>query len=58
MSVSYDLHQIAIVPTSLIIHCISSSIIMLQSTTLGIEIIKYVVFWMYNELLHDMSKQH
>jgi hypothetical protein len=31
---------------------------MLQSTTLGIEIIKYVVFQMYNELLADMSKQH
>jgi hypothetical protein len=56
MSVSYDHHQIAIVPTSLIIHCISASIIMLQSTTLGIEIIKYVVFRMYNGLLADMSK--
>jgi hypothetical protein len=30
----------------------------LQSTTLDTEIIKYVVFRMYNELLADMSKPH
>jgi hypothetical protein len=30
----------------------------LQSTILDIEIIKYVVFRMYNELIADMSKQH
>jgi hypothetical protein len=31
---------------------------MLELTTLGIEIIKYVVFQMYNALLADMSKQN
>jgi hypothetical protein len=58
MSVSCDHHQITIAPTSLVVHCISTSIIMLQSTTLGIEIIKYVVFRMYNAVIADMSKQN
>jgi hypothetical protein len=31
---------------------------MLQSTTLGIEIIEYVVFRMYNAVIADMSKQN